>query len=206
MTLWAIVPVKPLLRAKSRLSSVLNKEDRAELSKKLMLHTLDVLDQVPEIEQTLVVSRDTRALALAREHNARTITEHGSPTLNPALDRATVLAKSAGASAVLVLPADLPLVTPDDLQQMIEQSGEPPSLVVAPDRHEQGTNALLVAPPGLIEYKFGPDSFAHHLKRGRSAGARVEVCQSPALGLDLDDPADLEIYLSKDHQEAPLTE
>ncbi len=204
MTIWAIVPVKPLLRAKSRLSSVLSSEQRAELSQELLLHTLDVLDQVPEIEQTLVVSRDTRALALAREHHARTVTEHGSPTLNPALLRATALAKRAGASAVLVLPADLPYLTIETVRELIELSGDPPVVVVAPDRHEKGTNALLVAPPGLIEYEFGTDSYAHHLQLGRSASARVEICKSPALGLDLDAPEDLEIYRNTNNREARL--
>lgn len=206
MTLWAIVPVKPLLRAKSRLSSVLSSEQRAELSQELLLHTLDVLDQVDEIEQTLVVSRDSYALSLAREHNARTITEHGSPTLNPALLRATALAKTAGASAVLVLPADLPYLETEHVRELIDMAGDPPVVVVAPDRHQVGTNALLVAPPGLIEYEFGTDSFARHLERGRSAGARVEVCESEALGLDLDAPEDLELYRSTINQEASVEE
>lgn len=206
MTLWAIVPVKPLLRAKSRLSPVLSAVQRAELSQRLLLNTLRVLDQVPEVGYTLVVSRDTRALALAREHDARTVTEYGSPDLNVALARATALAKGQGASAVLILPADLPLVEPGDLRQLIELSGEPPVVVLAPDRHGTGTNALLVAPPGLIEYDFGPDSYAHHYTRGESAGARVEVCESLALGLDLDAPDDLELYRNDHHRELRLTE
>lgn len=205
MTLWAIVPVKPLLRAKSRLSSVLSAEQRAELSQQLLLHTLRVLEQVPEIQHTLVVSRDTRALALAREHNARTVTEHGSPDLNVALARATALAKSQGASGVLILPADLPLIAPEHLQELIELADDPPVVVVAPDRHESGTNALLVAPPGLIEYDFGPDSYAHHHTRAESAGARVETCSSLALGLDLDAPEDLELYRNDHDREIRLT-
>lgn len=201
MTLWAIVPVKPLLRAKSRLSPVLSSEQRAELSQQLLLRTLDVLDELPEVSNTLVISRDQRALALAREHKARTVTEYGSPDLNVALARATALAKSQGASAVLVLPADLPLIEAKDLRELIEHSSNPPVVVVAPDRHERGTNALLVAPPGLIEYEFGPDSYAHHHTRGEAAGARVEICKSLALGLDLDAPEDLEIYRNDHNRE-----
>lgn len=205
MTIWAIVPVKPLRRAKSRLSSVLSTEQRADLSQKLLLNTLQVLDQVPEIQHTLVVSRDGRALALAREHNARTVTEHGSPDLNIALARATALAKSQGASAVLILPADLPLIAPAHVQELIALADDPPVVVVAPDRHNSGTNALLVAPPGLIEYEFGPDSYAHHHARGQAAGARVESCSSLALGLDLDAPEDLELYRNDHDREIRLT-
>lgn len=205
MTLWAIVPVKPLRRAKSRLSSVLSTEQRAELSQQLLLNTLQVLDQVPEVQHMLVISRDGRALALAREHNARTVTEHGSPDLNLALARATALARGQGASAVLILPADLPLIAPEHLHELIALGDEPPVVVVAPDRHQSGTNALLVAPPGLIEYEFGPDSYAQHLALGEAAGARVETCSSLALGLDLDAPEDLEIYRSDHDREIRLT-
>lgn len=193
MTLWAIVPIKPLGRAKSRLSSVLSREERTTLSRDMMVHLLDVLGEVPGIERTLVVSRDTQALALAREHGARTVAEWGTPDLNPALVRATIVAKQYGVSGVLVLPADLPLISPQDVETLISKADQPPVVVIAPDRHRNGTNALLAMPPGLIEYDFGPDSFQRHLDRAEQAGVRVEVCELPSLGLDVDIPEDLEI-------------
>jgi 2-phospho-L-lactate guanylyltransferase len=202
--LWAIVPVKPLRRAKSRLGSVLSDQERADLSQEMLIHTLRVLAEVPQIEQSLVVSRDSGALALAREHGARTVTEQGSPELNQALARATALASSYGVSATLVLPADLPLLERQDIEEMIQRASDPPVVVIAPDRHREGTNALLVSPPGLIEYDFGPNSFARHLQRADLAGARVEICQLAALGLDLDAPEDLEIYHRENDQKAQL--
>lgn len=204
MRLWAIIPVKPLMRAKSRLGGVLSGQERADLSQEMLIHTLDVLAEVPEIEQSLVVSRDSGALALAREHGAKTVTEQGSPELNQALARATALAKGFGVSATLVLPADLPLLKRQDIEEMIERAGDPPVVVIAPDRHREGTNALLIAPPGLIEYDFGPSSFARHVQRADLAGARVEICQLPTLGLDLDAPEDLEIYHRENDQKARL--
>jgi 2-phospho-L-lactate guanylyltransferase len=194
MTLWAIVPVKPLKRAKSRLSGVLSGEERALLSQDMLLHTLDVLKSVPRIERMLVVSRDTRALALARGHGARTVTERGAPQLNQALIRATVIARGYGVSTVLVLPADLPLLTKDDIETLIAAAKDPPVVVISPDRHGTGTNALLMSPPGVIEYEFGPESYNRHLERAKSAGARVEICELPSLELDLDVPEDLELF------------
>ena len=132
MTLWAIVPIKPLGRAKSRLSSVLSREERTTLSRDMMVHLLDVLGEVPGIERTLVVSRDTQALALAREHGARTVAEWGTPDLNPALVRATIVAKQYGVSGVLVLPADLPLISPQDVETLISKADQPPVVVIAP--------------------------------------------------------------------------
>jgi 2-phospho-L-lactate guanylyltransferase len=192
MTYWAIVPVKPLRRAKSRLAGVLTDEERVSLSQRLLQHTLNILTEVPEIERTLVVSRDSHALALARQQGARTMNERGAPELNRALVRATLVAKEYGVSGVLVLPADLPLLKIEDVHTLIEAAHDPPVVVVVPDRHVKGTNALLVRPSGLIEYDFGPNSFQRHQEQAEAAGARLEVRIIPSLGLDLDLPEDLE--------------
>jgi 2-phospho-L-lactate guanylyltransferase len=191
VTIWAIVPVKPLRRAKSRLSDVLSREDRLELSQQMLTHTLEVLSEIPSIERTLVVSRDSRALSLARKLGARTVTERGSPQLNRALIRATLVARRYGVSGVLVLPADLPLLTRQDVELLIEKASDPPVVVIAPDRRGSGTNALLSSPPGLIEYAFGPQSFPSHVERAKKAGARLEICELPSLALDVDLPDDL---------------
>lgn len=197
MTVWAIVPIKPLRRSKSRLSPVLSDDERAALSQDMLLRTLDVLGKVPKLEHTLVVSRDPKALALAREHGARTVMERGTPELNRALIRATVVAKGYGVSAVLILPADLPLICQEDVEQILALATDPPVVVVAPDRHGTGTNALLSAPPGLIEYDFGPDSFMRHKERAAASGARLEICQLHSFELDVDDPEDLELMASE---------
>ena len=81
MTLWAIVPVKPLRRGKSRLAGVLTEEERLGLNSQLLVHTVDILGEIPEIEHVLVVSRDQAALSLARAHGARTVQENGAAEL-----------------------------------------------------------------------------------------------------------------------------
>ena len=193
MTLWAIVPVKPLRYGKSRLAEVLTSDERTDLNRRMLAHTLDTLTAIPEIEHVLVVSRDQAALALAREYGARTVQENGSPHLNVALTRATVVAKNYATRGVLIIPADLPLITPEDVRVMLERSVDPPVVVVAPDRRHDGTNALLVCPTGLIEYEFGPGSFQRHCERAQNAGARLEICDLPSLALDMDLPEDLEL-------------
>ena len=193
MTLWAIVPVKPLRRGKSRLSPVLTEEERADLNRRLLMHTVDTLKSIAEIEHVLVISRDPAALALSREHGARTVQENGAPHLNVALARATLVAQNYATRGVLIVPADLPLITPEDVRLMLEKVQDPPVVVVAPDRRQQGTNALLVCPAGLIEYDFGPGSFKRHCERARAAGARLEILELPSLELDMDLPEDLEL-------------
>ena len=193
MTLWAIVPVKPLRRGKSRLAGTLSEDERTELNRSLLQNTLKTFADLREVEEVLVISRDPQALAIARQHGARTVREDGQPELNTALRRATVIAQVYATRGVLVLPADLPLVTREDVLTLIERAGEPPAVVIAPDRHGTGTNALLISPAGLIEYDFGENSFQRHCQRAREAGARLEIVNLPTLGLDLDLPEDLEL-------------
>ncbi len=193
MTLWAIVPVKPLRRGKSRLAGALSEEERIELNESLLKHTLKTLTGLKEVEQVLVVSRDPQALTLARQHGARTVREDGQPLLNTALTRATIVAQVYATRGVLILPADLPLISEEDVLTLIERADEPPVVVIAPDRHRKGTNALLLSPSGLIEYDFGENSFEKHCELAKAAGARLEIVDLPTLGLDLDLPEDLEI-------------
>jgi len=193
MTLWAIIPVKPLRRGKSRLAGTLSEDERAQLNETLLEHTLRTLADLKEVEQVLVVSRDPRALSIARGLGAKTVRENGQPHLNMALKRATVIAQVYATRGVLVLPADLPLLTRDDVLTLLDRATRPPVVVIAPDRHLKGTNALLMSPPGLIEYDFGEGSYERHCERARKAGARLEIVDLPTLGLDLDLPEDLEL-------------
>ena len=195
MTIWAIVPVKPLRRGKSRLASTLTPAEREELNSRLLTHTIKTLCAMPEIERVLVVSRDQEALAQARELGAHTVQEKGTPELNMALARATAVAKVYASSGVLIIPVDLPLLSAQDVRVLIShaQAYPPPVVVISPDRHYQGTNALLTCPAGLIEYDFGPGSFQSHCERARLAGAHLEIVDIPSLGLDVDLPEDLEL-------------
>lgn len=191
MALWAIVPVKPLRRGKSRLAPVLSEDDRAQLNQRLLLRTIDILKEIPELGDVLVVSRDPEALALARDHGARTLQEDGTPQLNVALERATVVAKSYMAESVLILPADLPLMDKKDIIGMLNAGREAPVVVIAPDHRREGTNALFINPAGLIEYDFGQGSFVRHCERARAAGAEPKVLELQTLARDIDVPEDL---------------
>jgi 2-phospho-L-lactate guanylyltransferase len=170
---------------------MLTSEEITDLNRYLLEHTIDTLNQIPKIEQVLVTSHDAAALSLAREFGARTILENDSSNLNATLARATVVAKTYVTQGVLILPMDLPLLTPEDIMVMLDRVQEPPVVVVAPDKKKRGTNALLVCPAGLIDYQYGANSFQKHCELARQAGAQLEVCELPSLSLDLDDPDDL---------------
>ena len=193
MTLWAIVPVKPLRRGKSRLADALSEDERADLNRLLLEHTLKTLTELKEVDEVLVVSRDSSVLSIAREMGARTVQEDGAPALNTALKRATVIAQVYASRGVLVVPADLPLLSREAIMALLDRAIDPPVIVIAPDRHQKVTNALLLSPANIIEYDFGPDSFKRHCERALQSGARLEIVDLPTLGLDLDLPEDLEL-------------
>lgn len=193
MSLWAIIPVKPLKNAKSRLSPVLMPDQRFELAQAMLRHVLSVTTTIRQITGVLVISRDTKALAIARETGAKTLQEGAMSNLNPALMRATMVVKSWRADAVLVLPADLPFINADDIGGLIQLALDR-SIVIATDKARDGTNALLVRPPGAIEFKYGGGSFERHIRLAESAGLQTFTYESDRLALDIDLPEDLETY------------
>jgi len=190
MALWAIIPVKPLRRGKSRLAKVISADKRADLNQYLLEHTIRVLNTIDEIEHILVISRDKEALSQARELGARTVQEHGSPGLNTALSRAVEVAKSSKACGILIIPADLPRLEADDIKSILAHKNDPPVVAIAPDWKQEGTNALFVCPPDLIDFKYGKGSFEKHSQQARQVGVRLEICNLPSLELDLDEPED----------------
>ncbi len=194
MGIWVVIPVKPLNQAKTRLSQVLTPQERQQLAETMFRHVLGVVQHIPKLMGTLVISRDNKALAIAREYGARTVQESGAPELNSALMRATQVISRLNGSAILILPADLPLLEAEDVQGIIRMGENESSLVIATDQHEDGTNALFTRPPGLIDYAYGPGSFARHMDKAREVGAEVHIYHSERLSLDIDMPADLKFY------------
>lgn len=194
MSLWAIIPVKPLYRAKSRLADVLSPEQRYQFAETMLRHMLTILQKVPQITGTLVISRDTKALSIARDLGAKTIQEGNPSDLNPALTRATEVARVWGAGAVLILPADLPFITVKDVENIAEMGVNAMTVVLTSDYEEDGTNAMLIRPAGLIPYSYGEKSFERHVISAKLAGADVKFYESDNLSLDIDIPADLMEY------------
>ncbi len=199
MSLWVLIPVKPFREGKSRLATVLNPDERERLNRWLLQHVLQTLQQVPGILRVLVISRDPGVLALARREGAQTLQESRTTTLNATLHRAVAFLRARGLTQALILPADLPQLTPDDVEALLEAldrgpfASNQPRLVIAPDRYHMGTNALALDPVENHEFAFGPGSFYKHIAAARRAGRFVHVVERPGLAYDLDQPEDLSL-------------
>ncbi len=192
--LVAIVPVRSLEGAKSRLGGSLDAEERQDLVRMLLGRTLRAAGQVPQIESVVVVSPDPAILALAMQAGATPLQQVGEG-LNEGVEQAVGWASAKGASAVLILAADLPSVSGDSIGEIVATAAAAASssralVVVVPDRHGRGTNALLLSPPHAIGVAFGVDSRIAHEDAARAAGALSLEVDGP-LALDLDLPEDL---------------
>lgn len=207
MIIWAIVPVKPLRDSKSRLSHILSEDERAALTRGILGHTLKVLGDVKEIFRTLVVSRDPAVLKVARQYGASTFSESDRQDLNVALTRATHIAVAQQANSVLILPSDLPFLTPEDVEMMITgvEMNNPNGngngyhiqnrgITICADHNGEGTNALLLSPPTGFTFRYGPHSFARHLEEAERLGMARRKIHAPGIKFDLDTEEDWETY------------
>lgn len=184
-----VIPVKPFRRAKSRLGPVMSKPIRAAVARALLARTLDVVTTCPAPHTACVISQDITALDMARRRGAGALVESESG-LNAALNQAREWASARGAQAVLVLPADLPLLTSGDIAAVLDLAREPRCVVIAPDARGEGTNALLLRPPHALHPAFGPQSFHEHCAQAETCQLALHIYRSPTIALDLDTPAD----------------
>jgi 2-phospho-L-lactate guanylyltransferase len=180
------VPVKSLSRAKTRLSPALTGLERGALTLAMLEDVLDAALSVPGWE-TWVVSPDEVALEIAAGRGARPIPEAKPPLAN-AIRQVEAKARQDGATALAVLPADVPLVTVETLHEALRTLG---AVVLARSAGGSGTSLLLRRPPRAIPARFGPDSFRRHVELAETRGLPVSIVERPELSFDVDRPDDI---------------
>jgi 2-phospho-L-lactate guanylyltransferase len=199
MEVSALIPVKGFGNAKQRLSPLLNAAQR-ELLAEIMFR--DVLGQVVRargLAETFVVTGDDKVTDIANSFGARVIREEAERGETEAVDLARRKLKQSGREAVLIIPADLPLIRSDDIEKILAElpAGTlPPFALLLPSHDRMGTNALLLAPPDIIQLRFGYDSFNYHLSQLSAQGLPIRFVENERIALDIDEPKDLERFLS----------
>ena len=212
MNVWAIVPVKPFRDSKSRLAHILTADQRAELTGAMLSRTLSIFAEMPAIQRTLDVSRDPGVLKMARQHGAMTYEDSAKQDLNTALTRAVHISAAQKADCALLLPADLPFLTADDIN-LILAAASPEAcnggngylartrgMVICSDHEDDGTNALLVCPPTGFIFQYGPGSFQCHMAEAERLGIGRCVVDAPGISFDLDTEVDYQIYLARQEE------
>lgn len=199
MTNWAVIPIKPLRDSKSRLAHILTPDQRAELTSHLLQHTLHAIKESEQIYRTLVISRDPAVLKLARQEGVFTFNEGDRQGLNQAVTRAAGVTAARGADSILILPADLPFITADDIVKLAlalpaDSEQSQPQAIICPDLECEGTNALLLSPPLEFTFQYGPGSFHKHQQEALRRARQLTTIKLPGVQFDVDTEEDWTAY------------
>jgi 2-phospho-L-lactate guanylyltransferase len=187
--LWALVPLKELTLSKQRLETVLEPNERQGLVLAMARDVLTVLRRNSAIDGVLLVSRTPEAQQLSKDCGVELFAESRNSDLSEALTQASrFVVRERGAAATLVVPSDVPLIRDNDIQAVLNQRD---GITLVPDNSEEGTNALLMSPPELIDYVFGEHSFRHHSESSHAAGVSPLIVRNEHLARDIDVPDDL---------------
>lgn len=193
----ALVPLKDLVEAKSRLSGLLSPAQRRALAQAMVEDVLCVLADHPDIASVTLVSDDPSAQMLATKYGSRHWLESalGCRGLNPVLDKSCELLLRENDHAIVVLHADLPCLTAADISEVLDTLDRQGGLVLGCDRHQKGTNLLAFDVASKVEFSFGAGSCAAHLASADARGIQVCRVHRPGIALDIDEPRDLALLL-----------
>ena len=199
----AIVPIRSLTEGKTRLAAEFTIEARAALTRHLLHGVIMAAIESGVVDEVVVVSPDPDALRFASSVSPTIIPlseDFTRPGLNPAVEVARAWALERDAAAVVTLFGDLPLLTPGEVRNLIRRDAP---VVLAPDRHGTGTNALLLrlrarsvdANP-TFRFQFGVDSYHRHVEQAHELGLEVATAIMAGTAFDLDTPDDWRTLLS----------
>jgi 2-phospho-L-lactate guanylyltransferase len=202
----AIVPVKGISVANGRLDGLLSKAARKRLAEALFLDLIVKLPRARSIDEVLIVTADDSIARQARWFGHQVLVQKGDEGHSEAATAGARAAMAEGADRVAMLPVDCPMLDTDELDAHIGRS--PRTVLIVPDQHGTGTNALVLTPPDIFVPAFGPDSCARHVSRARASGISFALEAIESMAIDLDTPADFSLLRDKlllDPQPAPRT-
>ncbi len=191
--IWAAVPVKEFVGAKQRLASLLTPEQRQALAAAMLEDVLAALVDAP-LAGVVVNTVDPLATELARRYGARVITDGARDGHSGAVAAMARLLGEEGRAGMLTVPGDIPRVSAAEIAAIIAARRPAPSVTIVPAHDERGSNAVLCSPPMVMPLRFGDDSFLPHLAAARALGIEPTIVKLPGVGLDIDQPADLQAF------------
>ena len=189
----ALVPMKDLRDAKQRLSSILFEDECKGLVNAMLRDVLAALANARNIQSVSIIAHDRDF----SDFGVGFVEEAENAGYNEAVGFALGRPEFAATSAILVLPGDIPLVTPSEIDALAAKQTDP-TVRLASARDGDGTNGLMISPPKLIETTFGIGSFVRHRKIAENAGAHVDTIQGEGISFDIDTPEDLIAFCAVD--------
>ena len=189
--MWLIIPVKKINDAKYRLKSLLDPIQRKKLFLAMLEDVLSVVQSIPEIDNISLATICPTAKNIAKKYGASIIDTCKDEGQTEAIKKSAEVLDNNGIRNMLLLPADIPLVTENEISKVIEVHKNTPMMTIVPARDEHGSNCIALSPPKAIPLSFGPDSFLPHVDAARKCDLKLKTISLPGIGLDIDTPTDL---------------
>ena len=198
MNIGVIIPVKHLGESKQRLSQILSPEEREDLTKIMFAEVVNTIKEFG-LQDTwsiylLTVTPDAEVAKLAKSMGSKYILEESGTGVNSAVLRGMKYFKSHDFDIGLILPADIPLIKPVDLDELI-RFGMENDVIITPSLKEDGTNALLMRPPDLMRTFYDQDSFMMHKLEAKRQELRSRIHRAYSIMLDIDSAQDVIDFL-----------
>ena len=183
-----IIPIKKLEDSKTSFSEKFTTEQRKELTISMLKDMLNTIKKVEEADP-LVITPDEKIEELMKQQGIPNIKEPDIG-LNKSLDMAIEKSIESDYNSVLILPGDLPLISSEDIEEILEMGESSQGVVLTPSK-ENGTNTLFLRPPDIIDLRFGGESFFDHMREATERDITPRLYRSENLERDMDRPEDL---------------
>jgi 2-phospho-L-lactate/phosphoenolpyruvate guanylyltransferase len=192
-----LIPVKSLTRAKQRLAPALDQGRRSQLAEAMLCDVMTAAAGVLGRIDVALVTGDARARALAAEFDFLVIEDSRNESETAAIEMATAWCEQRGYDTTLVVPGDIPLITSEDLHRVLD-AAPADGAVFVPAYDRRGSNCILRRPASIIPLRFGNDSFLPHCEAMRKTGKELVILEMAGMGLDIDNPHELDLLLQRD--------
>ena len=189
--MWAVIPVKQISQAKQRLSPLLSIEERRNFFSAMLEDVLSMMVKIDFFEKIILATNCPHAISIAGRHGITHFETGPDDGLNQAAGETVNHLLENGIRDMFLIPADIPLITEEEINSILKAHPSAPSLTIIPSRDKFGSNCILLSPPSRMTLKFGPNSCFRHLEIAQTNGLKVNPMEFPGFGLDIDEPKDL---------------
>ncbi len=193
MRIHVVIPFKGLKESKSRLADQISNTQRKQLVLAMLSDVISAVSSSKKVSNLVVITSD-KLIEEIIPKNAILLLEEKPRGINQAIVEATEYSLEMNAEATLVIPADLPLITPRDIEEIISMAKSERTVILSPSLNG-GTNILYRCPPNVIEPKFGKNSFQAHVEETRKKNIEPKIYRSPRVILDLDKVEDIKKFV-----------
>jgi len=194
----AIIPVKTFSKAKTRLD--LSPQQVEELCKVMLKEILQTLSISPQIEKTILVTKEEKAIEIGKKFNTIIIIDEKEESVNNAVSLADKYLLENNFDASIVFPQDIPFIKTQDIDFMLNYKMHPNFAIIVPSRRFDGTNALVRMPIDLMETHYDEDSYKIHMNTAKNHTLNVAMVFVKRIMWDVDNANDLKFLLEQNEK------